>query len=137
MKLHCQRLQGLGEIRAFLAGSVPVDFEVPSRKEAYGWIEASLRQLGYLRLGKADKGLVKQYLGKLSGLSCAQLTRLIKQYRDTGYVRDRRGRPANAFVRRYQRQDVVLLAETALVCPLFTRRSAAESHRNGARPEIR
>ena len=92
MKLHCQRLQGLGEIRAFLAGSVPVDFEVPSREEAYGWIEASLRQLGY-GLGKADKGLVKQYLRKLSGLSRAQLTRLIKQYRDTGYVRDRRGDP--------------------------------------------
>jgi transposase InsO family protein len=111
VKLHCQRLQSLDEIRAFLAGSVPVDFEVPSREEAYGWVEASLRQLGYLRLGKADKGLVKQYLGKLSGLSRAQMTRLVKQYRDTGYVRDRRGRPANAFVRRYQPQDVALLAE--------------------------
>ena len=84
VKLHCQRLQSLDKIRAFLAGSGPVDFEVPSREEAYGWIGTSLRQLGYLRRGKADKGLVKQYLGKLSGLSRAQMTRLIKQYRDTG-----------------------------------------------------
>ena len=111
MKLHSQRLQTLDEIRAFLTGSAPMDFEAPSRDEAYGWIESSLRQLGYLRVGKVDKGLIRKYLRKVSGFSRAQLTRLIRQYRDTGYVRDRRGRPANAFVRRYRPQEVALLAE--------------------------
>ena len=79
MKLHTQRLQTLEEIRTFLAGTTPLDFDVPSREEAYGWIEGSLRQLGYLRLGKANKGLVKEYLSKVSGFSRAQMTRLIKQ----------------------------------------------------------
>ena len=99
MKLHSQRLQSLDEIRAFLAGSISLDFEVPERQEAYQWIEDSLRQLGYKRLGKADKGLVRDYLIKVTGLSRAQITRLIKQFRDTGRIQDRRGRPANAFIR--------------------------------------
>ena len=111
MKLHSQRHQTLQEIRDFLAGSGPLDFSIPDRKEAYDWIESALRQLRYLRLGKADKGMVRDYLIKVSGLSRAQVTRLIKQFRDTGHVRDHRGRPANAFVRRYQPVDVALLAE--------------------------
>lgn len=111
MKLHSQRLLTLEEIRAFLEGTAPLDFEVPSRDEAYQWIEQSLRQLGYKRLGKVDKGLVRNYLIKVSGLSRAQITRLITQFRETGRIRDHRGRPANAFTRHYQPADVALLAE--------------------------
>lgn len=94
MKPHSQRLQGLNEIRAFLGGGAALDFRFPSRAQAYDWIEASLRQLGYLRLVKADKGLVRDHLLKLSGFSRAQVARLITQYRDTGYGH---GRPAPAW----------------------------------------
>lgn len=112
VKLHTHRLQTLEEIRAFLAGSLSLDFEVPARKDAYGWVEDSLRQLGYLRLSRANKGVVREYLGKVSGLSRPQITRLITQFRTTGKVRDRRGPPAKPFARRYRPQDVALLAET-------------------------
>jgi hypothetical protein len=111
VKLHSQRLQTLDEIRAFLAGSAPLDFKVPSRDEAYAWLENTLRQLSYLRLGKADKGLIRDYLSKVSGFSRAQITRLISQFRRTGRIRDHRGTPANAFTRHYQPEDVALLAE--------------------------
>lgn len=111
VKLHSQRLQTLDEIRAFLAGAAPLDFKVPARNDAYQWLEETLRQLGYLRLGKADKGLVRDYLIKVSGFSRAQITRLIGQFRRTGRIRDHRGTPTNAFVRHYQPEDVALLAE--------------------------
>lgn len=111
VKLHSQRLQTLDEVRDFLAGCSPLDFQVPSRNEAYHWIEHTLRQLGYLRLGKADKGLVRDYLIKVTGFSRAQITRLIQQFRRTGRIRDHRGTPANAFTRHYQEADVRLLAE--------------------------
>ena len=111
MKLHSQRLQSLDEIRAFLSGTTPLDFEASNRTDAYGWIEASLRQLRYQQLGKADKGTVKQYLEKVSGFSRAQITRLIAQYRKTGSIRDHRGTPAKAFERYYRPVDVALLAE--------------------------
>ncbi len=84
VKLHSQRLQTVDEIRAFLSGSTTFDFELHSRKA---------------------------YLEKVSGLSRAQVARLIRQYRDTGRLRDQRGRPTNAFPRRYTPQDVGLLVE--------------------------
>ena len=55
VKLHTQRLQTLAEVRAFLQGSTPLDFDVPAREDAYRWIESSLRQLRYRSLGRSDK----------------------------------------------------------------------------------
>ena len=109
--LKTQGLQTLEHIRAFLEGTQPLGFEAPAREVTYEWIVAELRRLKYLRLGKADKGLVRRYLEKVSGLSRAQMTRLIQQFRDTGRIRDRRGPPAKPFARRYTPADVRLLAE--------------------------
>lgn len=109
--LKTQGLQTLEQIRAFLAGSAPLSFAAPQREAAYGFIAAQLCHFGYLRLGKADKGLVHRYLCKVTGISRAQMTRLIAQYRATGRVVDRRGPPAQPFARRYTPEDVRLLAE--------------------------
>jgi len=112
VKLHTHRLQSLEEVRAFLDGSTSLDFDVPQRADAYRWIEQSLHQLRYRSLGRADKGLVRAYLLKISGFSRAQLTRLISQFCAQGHVRDRRARaPRNAFRRRYLPEDIALLAE--------------------------
>ena len=78
VKSHSQRLQTVDEIRAFLSGSTTFDFELHSREEAYRWIQDTLRQFGYLRLGRPDRGVVKAYLEKVSGLSRAQVARLIR-----------------------------------------------------------
>lgn len=109
--LKTQGLQTLEQVRAFLDGSQPLDFAAPTREAAYGWIGGERRRLGYTRLGKADKGLMRRYLQKVTGLSRAQMTRLIQQFRDTGQIRDRRGKPARPFARRYTPADVRLLAE--------------------------
>ena len=109
--LKTQGLQTLEQVRTFLEGSGSLDFEVPTREAAYDWITAELRRLKYTRLGKADKGLVKRYLEKVTGVSRAQMTRLIAQFRATGRIRDRRGPPAKPFVRRYTPADIRLLAE--------------------------
>jgi len=81
------------------------------RQGAYQLIAHTLRQFSYARLGKADKGLVRSFLAKVSGFSRAQLTHLIAQYFATGQLRDRRGPPAQLFARRYTRQDTALRAE--------------------------
>ena len=111
MKLHSQRLQTVEEIRSFLTGATTFDFEPQSREEAYGWIRDSLHQLRYPSLGKADRGAVREYLQKVTGRSRAQVTRLIRQYRDTDRIRDRRGKPAKPFPRRYTEADAIALAE--------------------------
>ncbi|MQM39743.1 hypothetical protein KBTX_03774 [wastewater metagenome] len=109
--LKTQGLQSLEQVRAFLEGVRPLGFEAPAREAAYEWIAGELRRLHYPRLGKADKGLVRRYLAKVTGLSRAQITRLIQQFCETGAIRDRRGPPAAPFARRYTPADVRLLAE--------------------------
>lgn len=109
--LKTHGLQTLEQLRAFLDGSAPLGFAAPERAAAYGFVAEQLCHFGYLRLGKADKGLVHRYLCKVTGLSRAQMTRLIAQYRASGRVVDRRGPPARPFARRYTRADVIALAE--------------------------
>ena len=109
--LQTERVRSLEEVRAFVEGSEAVDFVVSDRAGIYRLVRRTLVRLEYHRLGKAGKGLVKRYLGKVTGLSRAQLTRLIAQHRSTGRIEDRRGgAPAKPFARRYTRADVRLLA---------------------------
>ena len=110
--LQTQRVRSLEQVRAFLEGSEAVDFVEGDRAGVYDLVRRTLVKLRYHRLGKPDKGLVRRYLGKVTGLSRAQLTRLIARHRRTGRVEDRRGGPpAKPFVRRYTRADIRLLAE--------------------------
>ena len=109
--LKTQGLQSLEQIRAFLDGAQPLGFDAPTRDDLYHWITCELRRFHYDRLGKVDKGLIRRYLEKVSGLSRAQISRLIRQFRDTGAIRDRRGKPAKPFPRRYTDADIRLLAE--------------------------
>ncbi len=83
----------------------------PPREAAYEWIAAELRRFAYPRLSNADKGLLRRYLGKVTGLSRIQITRLIAQFRERGRIRERRGPPLKPFARRYTPSDVRLLAE--------------------------
>ena len=97
-------------MRAFLGGAQRVAFEVASDKDArYGWIRETLVQFRYLELGKPDKRVVIRYLVKVSGYSRQQVTRLVKQYRDTGRLA-RRQRAVRGFRRRYTPVDIRLLA---------------------------
>jgi transposase InsO family protein len=104
-------LQTLEQVRAFLAGSAPLSFSAPQREAAYGFVATQLGRFEYPRLGKADKGLIRRYLCKVTGISRAQMTRLIAQHAATGRIEDRRGPPAQPFARRYTAEDVRLLAE--------------------------
>ncbi len=99
----------LEQIRAFLDGAGPVEFVGEDRKQRYGWVEQTLRQHDYSRLGRAEKGLLRSYLTKMTGLSRAQTARLIGQYQAQGAV------PAPVYQRRkfkarYTEADVRLLA---------------------------
>jgi hypothetical protein len=99
----------LEQIRAFLAGSGEVRFAGQRRDEVYAWTERTLVQHQYVALSRREKGLVRRYVARMSGLSRAQVTRLITSYTDTGRVKaapyQRR-----KFATRYMKSDVELLA---------------------------
>ena len=110
--LQTERLATLEQVRAFVEGNEAVDFAGAGRRSTYEFIGRTLGRFGYRRLARSDKGLVRRYLAKVTGLSRAQLTRLVRQYLDTGRIADRRGRPPGApFPRRCTKGDVRLLAE--------------------------
>ena len=100
----------LEQIRAFLEGSQELQFEAQDRAELYQWMERTLVEQEYARLARPDKGLVRRYLAKMTGMGRAQLTRLIAQYRESGQVRAKPYR-RHRFATRYGSQDITLLAE--------------------------
>ncbi len=100
----------LDQIRAFLEGSQQLRFEVSHRQERCEFVRRTLVEQEYARLGKEGKGLVRRYLAKVTGLSRAQLTRLIGQYRERGEVKMRVYR-RHRFASRYGAEDIALLAE--------------------------
>jgi transposase InsO family protein len=100
----------LEQIQAFLEGNEEVGFQAANRKELYEWTQATLCAQGYIGLHRGGKGLVKQYISKVTGLSRAQATRLIAQYVASGVVEVRRGR-GKRFTVYYTPADIALLAE--------------------------
>ena len=97
--LQTQRVRTLEQVRVFIEGSEAVDFVGGDREGVYVLVRRTLVQLEYHhRLSKPDKGLVKRYLEKVTGLSRSQLTRLIGQHLRTGKIKDRARQGASAAV---------------------------------------
>lgn len=88
--LTTQGLQTLGHVRDFVDHSAPLGFERPDRASTDDWLTQELRRFGYARPGNADMGLLKRYLARVTGLSRAQLTRLVQQFVQTGRIADLR-----------------------------------------------
>ena len=79
----------LEQIQTFLEASEEVRFQAQDRGELYGWVNQILRQQDYGRLPRRGKGLVRQYLAKMTGLSRAQVARLIRSYQQGNEVKPR------------------------------------------------
>ena len=75
----------------------------------YVFIERVLRAQAYRRLKKTAKGTVRRFLAKVTGLSRAQITRLITRWQQTRRV-IRRLAQRPQFPRRYRPEDAALLA---------------------------
>ncbi len=79
----------LEQIECFLDGCQSVAFEGGNRSDKYALVESVLKRHHYADQKRSVKGLLRRYLAKLTGLSRAQLTRLIGQFLHTRCVRPR------------------------------------------------
>lgn len=112
MTLQTERLRSMEQVRAFVEGSESVDHTPGGRACAYAFVRRTLARFGYARLSRADWGWLRAYIDKVSGLSSAQVTWLIRQQAETGTVQDRRARNSGrAFERFYAAVDIQLLAK--------------------------
>jgi hypothetical protein len=102
ISVHEPETLSLEAIGRFVEVSEAIRFEGVNGQELYGWLERLLVQHEYALQCKAARGLVRCYIGKLTGVSRAQLTRLIARYTASGRVQ-----PAvyyrRSFAQRYTR----------------------------------
>jgi transposase InsO family protein len=99
----------LESIGLFVAASEEIGFEAEDRQQRYSWVEGVLVGQQYAQQGKVARGLLRRYIVKMTGLSRAQVTRLIARYTASGRVHVtvyRRRR----FSQLYTRADIELLA---------------------------
>ena len=104
------KLRTLEQIKAFLDGTSEVSFRVP-KEGRNPFIERTLKRFGYAPLGRIDKGVLLRYIERMTGLSCQQVIRLVRQYRKDGKLSEQPCAPKQGFTYRYTAADVALLAE--------------------------
>ena len=75
----------------------------------YGWISKTLEEQQYGKQSRETKGVLRTYILKMTGLSRAQVTRLIAQHARTGEVKEAAYR-RHRFTTRYTKIDAALLA---------------------------
>jgi transposase InsO family protein len=109
IQVNSKSEMSLEEIRAFLQAGDAWHFAGQKREEVYAWVEARLRGQRWDELGRTARGLLRRYLEKMTGLSRAQITRLITRYGRDGAVRAQRARRRH-FPVVYTAEDVALLA---------------------------
>ena len=98
------------QIQEFLRSSEPIEFTGGGRDERYGWVQRVLGAQKYGELGKSERGLVRGYVRKVTGLSESQTTRLIRAYLDHGKVQAQPYQ-RHRFAAKYTVEDTALLAE--------------------------
>lgn len=109
--MNDSNMMSLGQIKEFLKVSQAIEFQVRSQKEKYAWIENVLNRFGYFSLKRKEKGAVKSYIMRMTGISDAQLTRLIAKKKATGKIVIS-SKSRHTFSTKYDTGDIALLVET-------------------------
>lgn len=104
------RLSNCNEVKAFLEADSSLVFEFEDKSEKYRFIDRTLRELGYWKLSKKDKGLVRRYLMLITGLKKSRVITLTKKARKQTLKPKEYQR--TTFSKKYTDHDIALLAHT-------------------------
>ena len=107
--MNIQQIKTLEQVSQFLESTADTTIKPPSKDEGYQWAEQTLGQFRYCSLKRKNKGLIRQFLCHITGYSRQQVTRLIRQYKQTGKV-VRKQQTTHGFTGIYTQEAVVLLA---------------------------
>lgn len=100
----------LAEMQEFVSNKGGAGCTAAEQETIYGFIERVLKQQQDRRLSKGQKGIVRRFLAKITGLSRAQLTRLIQRWMDTRRI-ERKPARRPSFHRHYTEAGIARLAE--------------------------
>jgi hypothetical protein len=101
----------LAEMEEFLRGSRKLELAAECQEAIYRFLEGLLASQQYRKLKRRERGIVRRFGAKISGLSRAQVTRLIARWMKHRQIEKRLAQRPR-FARRYTAEDVALLAET-------------------------
>jgi transposase InsO family protein len=106
-----KHLRTLEQVKQFVDSSHEIEFNGIDLREKYRWTEEVLRKFQYQRLKKAGKGVIRQYVERVTGYSRAQVNRLVGRYQQSGKVKPTEYR-RHRFPQKYTVAEVALLAMT-------------------------
>jgi transposase InsO family protein len=116
INMNEERICTIEQVEQFLSASAPIEFSATGDdSERYGHISRVLNRFDYPRRSKRERGVLLGYLGRTSGYSRAQVTRLVTRWQRNRLAEvplaKRYGRPAVPFARKYTQADITLLVE--------------------------
>jgi len=112
IQMNDSSIASIQDIKNFLKVENDIRFVAVSKKEKYKWIDEVLTRFRYLSLKKKkDKITVRKYILKMTGMSNAQLTRVIDKKRRFGLAALSPIKK-NSFPRIYDPEDIFLLVKT-------------------------
>jgi hypothetical protein len=111
LNMNDTQIVTINDIKELLLQNDKIQFDYQNKAQAYAWVEDTLVKFTYIKLNKADKGVLRTYVGLMTGYSRAQVTRLITQYLRCGSVQVTEYQ-RHTFAHKYQDCDIKLLAVT-------------------------
>jgi len=111
IKMNDSHIVSITQIKEFLKLNNSIQFRSVSKKERNRWLETVLIRFRYFSCRKKDKSILKKYIMGMTGLSDAQLTRLINRKRRFGKIWFESTR-RHRFPRKYTPEDIALLIKT-------------------------
>jgi hypothetical protein len=111
LMMNDRNLETIEQVRQFMEGSEALEFRALSVEEKYNWIEEVLIRFKYHRLKRAEKGVIRRYIARITGFSRSQVSWLITEYKRRGRLK-RILHQRHRFPRKYIPADVMLLAKT-------------------------
>ena len=97
------------EMKQMVTTTSSLTFTTTSKEETYQWIEDTLFNIRYRKLNKKNRGIVRNYVIKMTGYSSTQTSELIKRFKEKGEIKIKEY-ARHKFPRTYDVQDIALLA---------------------------
>lgn len=111
MKLNMRnvRIVSIPELEQLLVSLDCLRFKATDKAETYAWVAATLKGYGYSKLNKHGRGVVQDYVRKMTALSERQVERLTARWLKTTKL-VRKPYKHHRFNGKYTRDDCILLA---------------------------
>ena len=109
--MNDSQIKTLAELKEFLQSTSRIFFRRQSQSEAYNWIKKVLKRFQYSQLKKLEKGLVQDYIRRMTRYSQSQITRLISVFFETEDIQFSTSQ-RNKFPTKYSKEELEILART-------------------------